>query len=64
MVQKKTLIYATDYEVTLDTTSNKVTIDFAKYLDSLQKNSTEEFTITYKVKFKRECSSWTDRKQK
>ncbi len=48
--RKKTLIYATDYEVTLDTTSNKVTIDFAKYLDSLQKNSTEEFTITYKVK--------------
>lgn len=47
---EKTLIYATDYEVTLDTTSNKVTIDFAKYLDSLQKNSTEEFTITYKVK--------------
>ena len=36
--------------MTLDTTSNKVTIDFAKYLDSLQKNSTEEFTITYKVK--------------
>lgn len=47
---EKTLIYATDYEVTLDTTSNKVTIDFAKYLNSLQKNSTEEFTITYKVK--------------
>lgn len=47
---EKILIYATDYEVTLDTTSNKVTIDFAKYLDSLQKNSTEEFTITYKVK--------------
>lgn len=47
---EKTLTYATDYEVTSDTTSNKVTIDFAKYLDSLQKNSTEEFTITYKVK--------------
>lgn len=47
---EKTLIYATDYEVTLDTTSNEVTIDFEKYLDSLQKNSTEEFTITYKVK--------------
>ena len=44
------LTNATDYEVTLDPTTNKVTIDFAKYLDSLQKNSTEEFTITYKVK--------------
>ena len=36
--------------MTLDTEKNKVTIDFEKYLDSLQKNSTEEFTITYKVK--------------
>ena len=47
---EKLLTYDTNYEVTLDTTSNKVTIDFTKYLDSLQKNSTEEFTITYKVK--------------
>ena len=47
---EKPLTYDTDYEVTLDPTSNKVTIDFAKYLASLQKNSTEAFTITYKVK--------------
>lgn len=47
---EKTLTYDTDYVATLDSTTNKVTIDFAKYLDSLQKNSTEEFTITYKVK--------------
>ena len=47
---EKTLNYGTDYKVTLDTEKNEVTIDFKKYLDSLQKNSTEEFTITYKVK--------------
>lgn len=47
---EKTLTYDTDYVATLDSTTNKVTIDFAKYLDSLQKNSTEEFTITYKVR--------------
>lgn len=40
----------TDYTVSLDKTKNIVTIDFENYLDSLQKNSTEEFTITYKVK--------------
>lgn len=44
------LTYDTNYKVTLDPTSNKVTIDFENYLGSLQKNSTEEFTITYKVK--------------
>lgn len=47
---EKTLNYGTDYEVTLDAEENKVTIDFGNYLESLQKNSTEEFTITYKVK--------------
>ena len=47
---EKKLIYDKEYKVTLDTEKNKVTIDFEKYLDSLQKNSTEEFTITYKVK--------------
>ena len=47
---EKTLTYGTDYEVTLDTETNKVTIDFKNYLGLLQKNSTEEFTITYKVK--------------
>ena len=47
---EKTLNYGTDYEVTLDAEENKVTIDFENYLESLQKNSTEEFTITYKVK--------------
>lgn len=47
---EKTLNYGTDYKVTLGTEKNEVTIDFEKYLDSLQKNSTEEFTITYKVK--------------
>lgn len=47
---EKTLNYGTDYEVTLDAEENKVTIDFENYLKSLQKNSTEEFTITYKVK--------------
>ena len=46
----KKLAYGTDYEVSLDETNNKVTINFDKYLNSLQKNSTEEFTITYKVK--------------
>lgn len=46
----KELTYNTDYEVSLDETNNKVTINFNKYLNSLQKNSTEEFTITYKVK--------------
>lgn len=44
------LTYNTDYTVSLDKTKNIVTIDFENYLDSLQKNSTEEFTITYKVK--------------
>ena len=47
---EKELTYNTDYEVSLDETNNKVTINFNKYLNSLQKNSTEEFTITYKVK--------------
>ena len=46
---EKELTYNTDYEVSLDETNNKVTINFNKYLNSLQKNSTEEFTITYKV---------------
>ena len=46
----KELAYGTEYEVSLDETNNKVIIDFNKYLNSLQKNSTEEFTITYKVK--------------
>lgn len=46
----KELAYGTEYEVSLDETNNKVTINFDKYLNSLQKNSTEEFTITYKVK--------------
>ena len=48
--QKKELAYNTDYTVSLDKTKNIVTIDFENYLNSLQKNSTEEFTITYKVK--------------
>lgn len=47
---EKELTYNTDYTVSLDETKNIVTIDFENYLDSLQKNSTEEFTITYKVK--------------
>ena len=47
---EKELTYNTDYEVSLDETNNKVTINFNKYLNSLQKNSTEEFTITYKVR--------------
>lgn len=46
----KELAYGTNYEVSLDEKNNKVTINFDKYLNSLQKNSTEEFTITYKVK--------------
>ena len=45
---KKELKYGTEYTVT--TEKNTVTIDFEKYLNSLQKNSTEKFTITYKVK--------------
>ena len=45
---KKELEYGTEYTVT--TEKNTVTIDFEKYLNSLQKNSTETFTITYKVK--------------
>lgn len=48
--QEKELTYNTDYTVSLDKTKNIVTIDFGSYLGSLQKNSTEEFTITYKVK--------------
>lgn len=47
---EKKLIYDKDYKVTLDPEKNEVTIDFGSYLGSLQKNSTEEFTITYKVK--------------
>lgn len=47
---EKELTYNTDYTVSLDETKNIVTIDFENYLNSLQKNSTEEFTITYKVK--------------
>lgn len=49
-VQKKKLTYNTEYTVSLDEAKNTVTIDFAKYLNSLQKNSTETFTITYTVK--------------
>ena len=48
--QERELTYKTDYTVFLDKTKNIVTIDFENYLNSLQKNSTEEFTITYKVK--------------
>ena len=44
---EKKLIYDKEYKVTLDTEKNKVTIDFEKYLDSLPKDSTQEFTITY-----------------
>lgn len=47
---EKELIYNKDYTVSLDETKNVVTIDFASYLNSLKKNSTEEFTITYRVK--------------
>lgn len=44
----KKLVYGKDYEVTEQ--GKEVTINFKKYLDSLEKNSTENFTITYKVK--------------
>ena len=44
------LVYNTDYTVSLDETNTVVTVDFNKYLDSLKKNSTEKFTITYKVR--------------
>ena len=47
---EKDLTYGADYEVSLDKTNNVVTVDFNKYLNLLQKNSTEEFTITYKVR--------------
>lgn len=47
---EKKLTYNTEYTVSLDEAKNTVTIDFAKYLSSLQKNSTETFTITYTVK--------------
>lgn len=47
---KKELVYDKDYQVLLNSADNKVTIDFKNYLKSLQSNSTEEFTITYKVK--------------
>ena len=47
---KKELVYDKDYQVFLNSADNKVTIDFKNYLKSLQSNSTEEFTITYKVK--------------
>ena len=45
---KKELEYDKEYTVT--TGKNTVTIDFEKYLNLLQKNSTETFTITYNVK--------------
>ncbi len=44
----KTLVYGKEYDVTKD--GNVVTINFEKYLSSLENNSTENFTITYKVK--------------
>lgn len=47
---EKELSYDSEYTVNLDETNNIVTIDFKNYLKSLQLNSTEEFTITYKVK--------------
>lgn len=47
---EKNLLINTEYTVSLDEAKNTVTIDFAKYLNSLQKNSTETFTITYTVK--------------
>ena len=47
---EKKLTYNTEYTVSLDEAKNTVTIDFEKYLNSLQKNSTETFTITYTVK--------------
>lgn len=46
---EKELVYNTDYTVSLDATNTVVTVDFNKYLSSLKKNSTEKFTITYKV---------------
>lgn len=42
------LDYGKDYDVTQK--GKEVTINFKKYLKSLEKNSTEKFTITYKVK--------------
>ena len=45
---EKELVYGTNYTVVSN--NNTVTIDFQNYLSSLQWNSTEEFTITYKVK--------------
>ena len=47
---EKELVYGTNYTVVSN--NNTVTIDFQNYLSSLQWNSTEEFTITYKVKLK------------
>lgn len=44
----KELDYGKDYDVTQK--GKEVTINFKKYLKSLEKNSTEKFTITYKVK--------------
>lgn len=44
------LVCDKDYQVFLNSADNEVTIDFKNYLNSLQSNSTEEFTITYKVK--------------
>lgn len=44
----KVLDYGKDYDVTQK--GKEVTINFKKYLKSLEKNSTEKFTITYKVK--------------
>lgn len=44
----KALDYGKDYDVTQK--GKEVTINFKKYLKSLEKNSTEKFTITYKVK--------------
>ncbi|WP_195937170.1 SpaH/EbpB family LPXTG-anchored major pilin [Mediterraneibacter faecis] len=44
----KVLDYGKDYDVTQR--GKEVTINFKKYLKSLEKNSTEKFTITYKVK--------------
>lgn len=44
----KVLDYGKDYDVTQK--RKEVTINFKKYLKSLEKNSTEKFTITYKVK--------------
>ena len=47
---EKELVYDKNYTVSLDATNTVVTVDFNKYLNSLQKNSTEKFTITYKVR--------------